>query len=71
MLMPNSRNGSASVRLVVVDANLAVSAALKSASTPALALLAAMTEHKLAISPVIEAEYVEVPSRHMSAGEPA
>jgi uncharacterized protein len=61
--MPNSRSGSGSVRLVVVDANLVVSAALKSASTPALALLAAMTEHKLAVSRAVEAEYLEVLSR--------
>ncbi len=51
------------MRLVVVDANLVVSAALKSSSTPALALLAATTAHKLAISRAVEAEYLDVLSR--------
>jgi predicted nucleic acid-binding protein len=51
------------VHLVVVDANVVVSAALKSVSTPALALLSATTGHKLAISRAVKAEYLEVLSR--------
>ena len=65
--MPNSRSGSASVRLVVVDANVVVSAAFKSDSTPALALLAATTEDRLAVSHAVEAEYLEVLSRRKFA----
>ncbi len=62
-LMPNSRRGSWSVRLVVVDVNLVVSAALKATSTPALALLAARTEARLAMSRAVRGEYIEVLSR--------
>ena len=51
------------MRLVVVDANLVVSAALKSASTPALALLAATTVGRLAVSRSVKAEYLDVLSR--------
>lgn len=51
------------MRLVIVDANLVVSAALKATSTPALALLAARTEAKLAMSGAVQDEYTEVLSR--------
>ena len=61
--MPNSRHGSWSVRLVVADANLVASAALKATSTPALALLAARTEARLAMSPAVRVEYTEALSR--------
>lgn len=61
--MPSSRLGSESVRLVVVDTNLVVSAALKPSSTPALALLAVRTGTRLAISQAVQDEYVEVLAR--------
>ena len=48
------------MRLVVVDTNLVVSAALKPSSTPALALLAATTGTRLATSQAVQKEYVEV-----------
>ena len=51
------------MRLVVVDVNLVVSAALKATSTPALALLAARTEARLAMSQAVQGDYIEVLSR--------
>lgn len=51
------------MRHVVVDTNIVVSAALKSTSTPVLALLTARTSARLAISRAVRDEYVEVLSR--------